>query len=263
LSHSRAVARPHRWVIAETWPLCAALGVTLVDRRVCSVVLAVRTVSRAATRGVVEVGGRRFACALGRSGASARKREGDGATPIGTWRLERVLYRAGHGRRPRTGLPLGLIGRHDGWCDATGDRNYNRPVRLPYPVSAEAMWRTDGLYDIIVVLAHNRRPRQRGLGSAIFMHVAWPDYRPTEGCIALSERDLRLMLAECGRGARVQVEGRRKRKRPDAGAPGRSSVCRLGQALQRDPTYMSADLSSCKRVRRGWRYRGLRALRRW
>jgi L,D-peptidoglycan transpeptidase YkuD (ErfK/YbiS/YcfS/YnhG family) len=136
--------------------------------------------------------------------------------------MERVLYRADRGCRPRTGLPLATIGRHDGWCDASGDRNYNRPVRLPYPASAEVMWRQDGLYDIVVVLAHNTRPRRRKMGSAIFIHLARPGYRPTEGCIALNLRDLRLVLAVCGRGVRMHVpESTCKRTRPDAGAPGR------------------------------------------
>ncbi len=98
-----------------------------------------------------------------------------------------------------------VIGRDDGWCDAAADRNYNRAVRMPYAASAEAMWRADGIYDVVVVLSHNERPRKRGCGSAIFMHVARPGYLPTDGCIALSARDLRLVLALCQRGACVQV----------------------------------------------------------
>ncbi len=167
--------------------------------------LVVRTVSAAATRGHLDLGGRVFPCALGRSGCRAVKREGDGATPIGTWRLLRVLYRRDRVVRPRTGLPVREIGRDDGWCDAAGDRNYNRPVRLPYAATCEAMWRADGLYDVVVVLSHNERPRMTGCGSAIFMHVARPGYSPTEGCIALSVRDLRLVLALCERGVCVQI----------------------------------------------------------
>jgi len=89
------------------------------------------------------------------------------------------------------------IAPDDGWCDAPGDRNYNRPVRHPYPASAERLWREDGLYDIVVVLSHNVRPRVRGAGSAVFMHLARPGYRPTEGCIALKREHLLRLLERC------------------------------------------------------------------
>ena len=133
--------------------------------------LVVRGLSRQRTCGTIEFGGLRFACALGRSGRSARKREGDGATPLGRFAILAVLYRPDR-RRPQTGLPVRRIGPADGWCDAPSDRNYNRAVRLPYPASHERLWRNDRLYDIVLVLDHNTRPRVRGAGSAIFMHVA-------------------------------------------------------------------------------------------
>jgi len=97
-------------------------------------------------------------------------------------------------RRPQTSLPVRAIRRHDGWCDASADRNYNRPVRLPYRASAEHLWREDELYDVVVVLTYNERPRVRGRGSAIFMHVARPGYAPTEGCIALARGHLLRLL---------------------------------------------------------------------
>jgi L,D-peptidoglycan transpeptidase YkuD (ErfK/YbiS/YcfS/YnhG family) len=144
-------------------------------------------------------------CALGRSGLSARKREGDGATPSGTWRPLLVLYRADRVQRPRTGLPVRPLKVDDGWCDAVGDRNYNRYVRHPYPASAERLWRDDPLYDVIVVLDHNQRPRIQGAGSAIFMHLASPGFRPTEGCIALTRHHLLLVLGSAGPGTRVVI----------------------------------------------------------
>jgi L,D-peptidoglycan transpeptidase YkuD (ErfK/YbiS/YcfS/YnhG family) len=136
-----------------------------------------------------------------------RKREGDGATPVGCWRLMAVLYRPDRVPRPATGLPVRRLSPHDGWCDAPADRNYNRPVRHPYPASAERLWREDGLYDVVVVLSHNARPRVRGCGSAVFMHVARPGYAPTEGCIALRREHLLRLLQRLGRGAKVWVQG--------------------------------------------------------
>ena len=167
--------------------------------------IVLRTLSRGGTRGVLQVGEVTLPCALGRGGIRAAKREGDGATPQGRWRLRLVLYRADKGRRPSTALPLRHIKAGDGWCDAPSDRNYNRPVRHPYPASAEAMWRADGLYDMVVVLDYNERPRMRGRGSAIFMHVARPGFLPTEGCVALKAADLRKLLRLLPRRAHLVV----------------------------------------------------------
>jgi L,D-peptidoglycan transpeptidase YkuD (ErfK/YbiS/YcfS/YnhG family) len=172
---------------------------------------AVRVValSRAATlgttRGVVLAGSLQLPCAIGRSGMRALKREGDGASPLGQWKARRLLYRADHGVRPRTGLALQALRRTDGWCDAPGDANYNRPVRHPYSASAERMWRDDPLYDRVVVLGHNDRPRVRGGGSAIFIHLARAGYTPTEGCVALARRDLALLLSWMGPHTRVVI----------------------------------------------------------
>jgi L,D-peptidoglycan transpeptidase YkuD (ErfK/YbiS/YcfS/YnhG family) len=140
------------------------------------------------------VGNLDFPCALGRSGRKHLKREGDGATPFGTFRLERVLYRADRIQRPRTTLPASPIGGHDGWCETVGDRNYNRQIKLPYPASHELLKRDDRLYDIIVVLSHNHRPRIQGHGSAVFFHLAREGYAPTAGCVAVTLRDMRIIL---------------------------------------------------------------------
>ena len=165
----------------------------------------VRRINAAARRGWLDLGWMRLPCALGRAGTRCRKHEGDGATPIGAWSLGMVLWRADRGRRPVTGLPVCRIRRRDGWCDAPFDRNYNRAVRHPYPASAERLWRDDCLYDVVVVLDYNWRPRIQGRGSAIFVHVARSGLAPTEGCIALAERDLRRLLLRVAPGARLVI----------------------------------------------------------
>jgi len=143
--------------------------------------------------------------ALGRGGIRALKREGDGGTPLGRFPVRMVLYRADRIARPRTRLPVRAIGDHDSWCDDPADRNYNRLVRLPSRQSAEGLKRTDELYDLVLVLGYNDRPRVRGRGSAIFMHLARPGFTPTDGCIALTQHDLLMLLAEAGRGKRIAV----------------------------------------------------------
>lgn len=137
-------------------------------------------------------------CALGRAGRRAIKREGDGGTPRGRFRLLCVLYRPDRIGRPATGLPVRAIRPVWGWCDDSSDRNYNRKVMLPYPASHERLWRDDHLYDLVVVLDYNVSARKRRAGSAIFMHVARPGFLPTEGCVALAAADLGRVLAQIG-----------------------------------------------------------------
>ncbi len=131
----------------------------------------------------------------------ALKREGDGATPRGLWPAIQVYYRPDRLKRPRTVLPALPIGESFGWCDAPGDRNYNRPVRLPYNSSAERLWRGDRLYDALVVLDYNLTHRSTARGSAIFVHVARRGFAPTAGCIALKREHLLRLLAILPRGA--------------------------------------------------------------
>jgi L,D-peptidoglycan transpeptidase YkuD (ErfK/YbiS/YcfS/YnhG family) len=144
-------------------------------------------------------------CALGRSGVRSDKREGDGATPAGCHPLRRVLYRPDREAAPDTRLPVRPLQPGDGWCDDPGDAAYNRPVTTPYPARHERMWRDDGLYDIVAVLGYNDMPGVAGRGSAIFLHVASPDYQPTQGCVALSGGDLRRLLADCAEGDRLCI----------------------------------------------------------
>ncbi|WP_270936859.1 L,D-transpeptidase family protein [Falsiroseomonas oryzae] len=144
-------------------------------------------------------------CALGKGGVrpATEKREGDGATPAARMALRRVLFRADRGPPPRCAVPVEPIAPEDGWCDDPAHRSYNRPVRLPFDASHEKLWRDDHLYDVIGVLGWNDDPVERGRGSAIFLHQAWPDYRPTEGCVALAPRDLRALLEAGLRGVEV------------------------------------------------------------
>lgn len=141
---------------------------------------------------------RSYRCAIGRGGIREHKVEGDGATPVGRFALRRLLYRPDRIDPPETGLSFAPVAPDQGWCDAPADPMYNRQVQLPYPASHEKLWRDDSLYDVIVVLGHNDDPPEPGAGSAIFMHVARPDYRPTEGCVALALPDLLEVLAACG-----------------------------------------------------------------
>jgi L,D-peptidoglycan transpeptidase YkuD (ErfK/YbiS/YcfS/YnhG family) len=156
-------------------------------------------------RGLLAFEGLWAPCALGRSGIRLDKREGDGATPAGRFRLLGVLYRPDRGPRPVTGLPVAAIRPDSGWCDDPADRRYNRPVRLPYPAGHERLWRDDRLYDLVVVIDHNFAPPVKGRGSAVFLHLAAPGFGPTAGCVAMAEPTMRKLLARAGPGTTIAI----------------------------------------------------------
>ncbi len=152
-------------------------------------------IERTGTQAVLRMGGVALPVVLGAAGIRVDKAEGDKATPTGLLRLRRVLYRADRGPAPACAVPREPLAPDDGWCDDPSHADYNTPVRLPHPGRHERLWREDGLYDLLGVLGWNDDPVVRDRGSAIFLHVAHPDGRPTEGCIALAPDALRLVLS--------------------------------------------------------------------
>ena len=145
-------------------------------------------------------------CAVcGRGGVRADKREGDGASPAGTFPLLHAYYRPDRVSALQSGLALAALQPDDGWVDDPADPNYNRLVKLPYPAHHEALWRADGLYDIFVVIGYNTGPVVPGAGSAIFLHVARPDLAPTDGCVAIGQEVLVGLLPMLGPGSTITI----------------------------------------------------------
>lgn len=167
--------------------------------------MTIRSLSGAANRGRLYIGTHAYSCALGKAGTSHLKREGDGASPVGTYAMRFGLYRADRMLRPYTGLPFRPLRREDGWCDDPISGRYNRLVCHPFAGGAEHLWREDGLYDVLVVLGQNECPRVRGRGSAIFLHAAAPGLPATAGCIALLHADLIKLLSHVGRETRLMI----------------------------------------------------------
>lgn len=158
----------------------------------------VHAIRASSSKGILAAGNLVVPCALGRTGLRVLKREGDGATPIGRWRFGRLFWRPDRRGVPQSALPSKPLRPDMGWCDAALDRNYNRPVKVPYPSSHEDMWRNDGSYDVVVTLSHNVRPRVAGHGSAVFFHLAAADLKPTAGCVAVRPRDAARLLQYLG-----------------------------------------------------------------
>jgi L,D-peptidoglycan transpeptidase YkuD (ErfK/YbiS/YcfS/YnhG family) len=165
----------------------------------------VHSIKGNAQKGRVFAGNFNFSCALGKGGTTRKKREGDGATPLGSFHLRRLWYRTDQINRPQTRLMIRTIKPSDGWCDASKHPRYNKPVRLPFSSSHERMWRDDALYDCVIEIGWNDQPAIPGQGSAIFMHIARPGYKPTEGCVALSKKDLMKLIPRIGPKTRIII----------------------------------------------------------
>ena len=134
-----------------------------------------------------------FPCLLGKNGRTFRKREGDGKSPRGRWLLVDAYFRQDR----ILALPRAIrLKPSDAWCDAPGHKDYNRKVVLPFAASHEKLWREDEAYDILITTNYNRRPRLRGAGSAIFLHLWRKGATATEGCIALRRHDMLIVLSK-------------------------------------------------------------------
>lgn len=146
-------------------------------------------------------------CALGRGGVipADAKREGDGASPLGIWPMRQVFWRPDRLACPETAVPTEAMIPEAGWCDDPASPLYNCPVLLPFPMSHERLWREDSVYDVIVALGYNDAPVIPGRGSAIFLHLARPDYSPTEGCVACALPDLIALLAMAKPGDSLEI----------------------------------------------------------
>ncbi len=167
--------------------------------------LVVRAAPGKPNRAIVRFGPLTLPAAIGRSGRTVIKREGDGATPIAAMRLLYGFRRGERNGRLPTALPIKRIRSDMLWCDQPADANYNRLVKAPFKPSHEEMKRKDGLYDICLVLDWNMTSRARNRGSAIFFHLIRPGYEPTAGCVAISARDMRRILPHLRKGTILRV----------------------------------------------------------
>jgi L,D-peptidoglycan transpeptidase YkuD (ErfK/YbiS/YcfS/YnhG family) len=165
----------------------------------------VRTRPGRRTAGIVLAGALAVPAMLGRAGVRANKREGDGATPRGRFRCKRLWWRADRAPRPRCRLPLRRIDPDIAWCEDPADRRYNRPFHRSDDEEGDRLWRDDHLYDFVVEIDHNTRPRVAGRGSAVFVHLMRPARTPTAGCIALARPALLRLLGQIGPKTRIEI----------------------------------------------------------
>jgi L,D-peptidoglycan transpeptidase YkuD (ErfK/YbiS/YcfS/YnhG family) len=156
-------------------------------------------------RGWLTVGTLTIPVALGRGGIRANKREGDGGTPKGSFHPRQLWWRADRHSRPKTFLPVHPIGARDAWCEDPGDRHYNRPIRRGPEQAGDRLMRADHLYDFIVEIDHNTRPRIPGRGSAVFLHLARENFGPTAGCVSMTKPAMLQLLRRLGPRTRLVI----------------------------------------------------------
>ena len=174
-------------------------------RRISLSSIRVRTRPGTRSQGWLFAGRRTFPVALGRTGIRASKFEGDGGTPAGRFRPVRLWWRADRLPRPRTRLPLRRIEADDAWCEEPADRRYNHAFRRSANEPGDRLRRADGLYDVIVELDHNTRPRIAGRGSAVFIHVARKGFASTAGCVSLRRADLLALVWVLSQKTRINI----------------------------------------------------------
>ncbi len=156
-------------------------------------------------RGILSVGKVSYPCSIGMSGLTRRKKEGDGASPIGVfsvreWRFQPVRPCFPRGRRSSR-----TIRRDEGWCDDPSFGAYNRQVRLPFKGGHELLWREDGKYRVVGILDYNLSRRKNGAGSAIFFHLCDDGFSSTAGCVAVRASDMRKILPRLSRRVRIKI----------------------------------------------------------
>lgn len=177
---------------------------SLVERPLATIRISATAGNR--RRGWLTAGDRTVPVALGRGGIRADKREGDGGTPKGTFRPRQLWWRADRHPRPRSFLPIRAIKPEDAWCEDPRSRHYNRPIRLDRERVGDRLMRDDHLYDFIVEIDHNTRPRVAGRGSAVFLHLARPGFSPTAGCVSMTKAAMLQLLARLGPDTRIVIE---------------------------------------------------------
>ena len=135
-------------------------------------------------------------CAVGKRGITDKKLEGDNKTPSGIFRFISIFYRKDRISIAKSHLQKVVIKKNMGWCDDSNSKFYNNLIKFPFLCSAEKLWLTENIYDIIVIISYNINPTIKKKGSAIFLHIAKKNYTPTKGCVAISKKDMKLLIGK-------------------------------------------------------------------
>ena len=133
-------------------------------------------------------------CSIGKSGITNKKKEGDFATPKGNFKIGILYYRKDRVKNFKCKIKKKVIKKNMGWCDDVRSNQYNREIIFPFKYKAEKLYKKSKIYDLFINIKYNYRPTIKGRGSAIFLHLADTNYRPTKGCIAISKKNFMKIL---------------------------------------------------------------------
>ena len=132
--------------------------------------------------------GYKLKCSIGKSGITHEKKEGDLASPKGTFKIGQLYYRKDRIKNFDCKIKKKIIKKNMGWCDDIRSNKYNRQITFPFKYKAEKLYRKDKIYDLFIDIKYNVKPTVKGNGSAIFLHIANSNYKTTKGCIAISKK---------------------------------------------------------------------------
>ena len=144
-------------------------------------------------------------CSVGKRGIGVKKREGDQITPKGKFKIKYILYRKDRVPNLKTKLKKMVINKNMGWCDDPKSEFYNKLIKLPFKYNFERLYRSDNIYDIILVLNFNLNPVQKNKGSAIFIHIAKRNYKSTAGCIAINKKNLKKIVKKINKRTLIKI----------------------------------------------------------
>ena len=147
----------------------------------------------------------KFRCSLGINGIKNKKKEGDGITPKGIFKLKKIYYRNDKVKNIITKVKKIKITKDMGWCDDPKSKFYNKLIRLPSKFGHEKLYRKDDIYNLIIVLDYNMNPVTKNKGSAIFIHLAKKNYKPTQGCMGLKQNDLIKLIKMIKKNQKIKI----------------------------------------------------------
>ena len=185
-------------VLAAACPANAAQAVDAAGAQLVTVQAAGERVTHATVRTWRRSGpcwvaaGHPYPARVGWNGLRRNRREGDGTTPIGTFRIHATMY----GNEPNPGVRFRYVRLRcgDWWVEDPRSPDYNTFQRVgcgrrpPFRVTTPDMSKDRRAYPYLAVVEFNMHPVVPGRGSGIFLHAQTG--RPTNGCISLRRRDL-------------------------------------------------------------------------
>ena len=153
----------------------------------------------------LEINEFKFKCCIGKKGLTRYKKEGDKKTPIGKFEIENLYFRKDRIEKPLTSLKCIEIKKNMGWCDDISfPKKYNKLIKIEKKIRHEKLKRKDHKYDLLIPIKYNFKKPITGKGSCIFIHLT-EDFKPTDGCIALKEKDFLIMLKLIKKNSKIKI----------------------------------------------------------